>query len=121
MNKRQLSYWATGRSRATHDAAVAGSRTYGVYDTETREQLAFARVVTDDATFAWLCDVFVSPDSRGRGVGKALMAGVMNDLEPLGIGRITLRTRDAHGLYEQYGFEPIDQPESWMARTVPRS
>jgi GNAT superfamily N-acetyltransferase len=109
-----LSYWAAGRTRATHDAALAGSRTYGVYDPGTQEQLAFARVVTDGATFGWLCDVFVSPTARGRGIGKTLIAGVMADLEPLGLRRLSLRTADAHGLYEQYGFDAIDEASKWM-------
>ena len=113
----EQAYWALGRTRATHDAAVAGSRNYGVFDVETGEQLAFARIITDGATFAWLCDVFVDPGARGRGVGKSLMSGILAELEPLALRRIALRTADAHGLYEQYGFEPLDEPELWMTRT----
>jgi GNAT superfamily N-acetyltransferase len=112
----ELSYWAPGRTRAVHDAAVAGSRNYGVYDPSSGDQLAFARVVTDCATFGWLCDVFVSPDARGRGVGKALMAGIIADLEPFNLRRMALRTADAHGLYEQFGFGVLDEPELWMTR-----
>lgn len=117
----ELSYWSPGRSREVHEAAINGSRSYGVYDSSTGEQLAFARVVTDGATFGWLCDVFVAPTGRGRGVGKTLMAGIIDDLEPLGLKRITLRTRDAHGLYEQFGFEVLDEPESWMTRMASRA
>jgi GNAT superfamily N-acetyltransferase len=112
------SYWAAGRTRTKHDAAIAGSRTYGVYDEETREQLGFARLVTDGATFGWLCDVFVSPHARGRGVGKALMRGILDEIEPLGLIRMGLRTLDAHGLYKQFGFDAIDEPETWMSRTL---
>ncbi|CAN5336255.1 GNAT family N-acetyltransferase [soil metagenome] len=112
----ELSYWAAGRSREVHDAAVAGSRNYGVYDAASGRQLAFGRVITDCATFAWLCDVFVSPDARGHGVGKALMTGIIADLEPFNLRRIALRTADAHGLYERYGFEVLGEPERWMDR-----
>ena len=110
-------YWAIGRSRATHDAAVAGSRNYGVYDDD--RQLGYARIITDAATFAWLCDVYVSPDARGRGVGKLLLAGILAELDPLGLRRIGLRTLDAHGLYQQFGFQPLDKPELWMDRVPP--
>ena len=110
------SYWARGRTREAQDAAIDGSRVYGVYDDESGEQLAFARVVTDTVTFAWLCDVFVDEAARGHGVGKLLVAGVVADLEPLGMRRIALATADAHGLYAQFGFAPLPAPERWMTR-----
>lgn len=110
------SYWALGRTRAAQDAAITASRNYGVYDRENGEQLAYARVVTDGVTFAWLCDVFVSVEARGRGIGIALIDGVMASLVPLGLRRIMLATGDAHGLYEKFGFRPLDQPELWMSR-----
>lgn len=112
----ELSYWAQGRSRQAQDTAIDGSRNYSVHDLATGAQLGYARVVTDGATFAWLCDVIVAPHARGRGVGKRLIAGIVDDLEPLGLRRILLATADAHGLYAQYGFEPLAQPERWMAR-----
>jgi GNAT superfamily N-acetyltransferase len=111
------SYWATGRTHESQDAAIDGSRNYGVYDTVTGEQLAYARVITDGVTFAWLCDVFVASEARGRGVGVALIEGVIDELAPLELKRIALTTADAHGLYERFGFRPLDQPEQWMART----
>ncbi|WP_345186370.1 GNAT family N-acetyltransferase [Microbacterium panaciterrae] len=110
-----LSYWARGRARAVQDAAMNGSRNYGVYD-DIGTQVGYARVVTDGATFAWLCDVFVDPDHRGEGVGKLLVAGVVADLEPLHLERTVLATGDAHGLYTQFGFAVIEHPEMWMAR-----
>lgn len=110
------SYWAKGRARENQDAAVAGSRAYGVLDAESGAQLAFARVITDGATFGWLCDVFVDAASRGRGVGALLMEGILADLEPLGLKRLALYTADAHGLYERFGFQQLDDPESWMLR-----
>jgi GNAT superfamily N-acetyltransferase len=110
------SYWAAGRPRATQDAAIDASRNFGVYDAGTGEQLAYARVVTDGATFAWLCDVFVASEARGRGVGVALVEGVMAVLEPLGLTRILLATGDAHRLYEKFGFRPLERPDDMMVR-----
>jgi GNAT superfamily N-acetyltransferase len=109
-------YWALGRSRATQDAAVAGSRNYGVFDDESGAQLGYARIITDGATFAWLCDVYVAPDARGRGVGQALLTGILAELDPLGLKRTALRTLDAHSLYEKFGFEVLAEPELWMDR-----
>ena len=65
----EQSYWAPGRSRSRQDAAIDGSRNFGVYDSASNEQVAYARMVTDGVTIAWLCDVFVDPAVRGRGVG----------------------------------------------------
>lgn len=110
----ELSYWARGRSREQQDAAIEGSRNYGVYDRDTGEQVGYARIVTDGATFAWLCDVFVSPDARGQGIGKALMAGIVADVQPLGVRRVMLATADAHGLYAQFGFEGLRAAEKYM-------
>ena len=112
----QHSYWAADRSREVQDAANAGSRCYGVYRTDTHAQVAFARLVTDAATFGWLCDVIVDPALRGRGVGKMLLAGVVAEIEPLGLTRTVLATEDAHDLYSRYGWEPMPNPSWWMER-----
>jgi len=112
----EQSYWAQGRQRSVQDAAIDASRNYGVFDDESGDQVAYARVVTDGVTFAWLCDVFVDPSVRGRGVGVSLIQGVVADLEPLGLKRIALATGDAHGLYAKFGFEPLAEPWKWMAR-----
>lgn len=109
-------YWAVGRPRAIQDAAIAGSRNYGVYDVATGAQVAYARVVTDGATFAWLCDVIVDPDRRGDRIGVSLIAGVTAELEPLSLKRILLATGDAHGLYAKFGFTPLTEPANWMER-----
>ncbi|GAB3395552.1 GNAT family N-acetyltransferase [Humibacter soli] len=111
------SYWASNRARATQDAAIDASRNYGVFDTESGEQVAYARVVTDGVTFAWLCDVFVDPAVRGNGIGVGLIEGVVAELEPLGLKRVALSTGDAHGLYAKFGFEPLADPSMWMTRT----
>ncbi|MFH8290544.1 GNAT family N-acetyltransferase [Streptomyces sp. NPDC018059] len=108
-------YWALGRSRAKQDAAIAGSLNFGAYDVSSGEQVAYARVVTDRATFAWLCDVYVSPAARGGGLGTALVDAVRAHLEPFGLRRILLATADAHGLYEKAGFKALDAPQDWMA------
>lgn len=112
----EQSYWAIGRTRATQDAAIAASRNYGLYDDGSGEQVAYGRVITDAVTFAWLCDVFVAPEVRGRGLGKMLASGIVADLETLNLKRILLSTGDAHGLYSQYGFTPLSEPEKMMAR-----
>lgn len=111
-------YWALGRTRETQDAAIASSRNYGAFDEATGAQLGYARVVTDGVTFAWLCDVIVDPDARGRGVGAGLVEFVLADLDPLGLKRVALATGDAHGLYERFGFEALSNPEQWMVRGV---
>jgi len=112
-------YWALGRPRERQDAAIDGSRNYGVFDEASGEQVAYARVVTDGVTFAWLCDVYVDPSVRGKGVGIGLIEGVVADLEPLGLRRTMLATADAHGLYAKFGFEPLAEPARWMVRLAP--
>ncbi len=111
-----LSYWAKGRPKALQDAAIDASRNYSVHEVGSGRQVGYARVVTDRVTFAWLCDVFVDPDARGEGVGKLLVDGVLADLDALGVRRTLLATADAHGLYAQYGFEPLAEPRRWMGR-----
>lgn len=115
-NLAENAYWALGRPREVQDAANASSLCYGMYAADTGAQVAFARVVTDGATFGWLCDVIVDPAVRGDGVGKALLAAIVEDLEPLGLRRTVLATADAHGLYEQFGFGPLREPVKWMER-----
>jgi len=108
-------YWAANRTRQTQDRAIAKSRNYGIYAVPSQQQAAYARVVTDEVNFAWLADVIVDPDHRGRGLARALIAGVVADLEPLGLKRIVLKASDegVH-LYEQFGWHPVDKPEAWM-------
>jgi GNAT superfamily N-acetyltransferase len=112
----EQSYWAKGRSREVNDRAMDASRNFGMFDTATGAQVAFARVITDGATFAWLADVFVDESVRGRGVGVALMEGIMGILEPMQLKRMGLVTADAHGLYAKFGFGPPDHPEWHMSR-----
>ncbi|MER6084570.1 GNAT family N-acetyltransferase [Streptomyces sp. NPDC001833] len=108
-------YWATGRPLDQQERAMAGSLNFGVYDTATGEQVAYARVVTDQALFAWLCDVYVDPSVRGKGVGTAMVGAVREHLRPSGVRRVLLATHDAHGVYEKLGFAPLERPDQWMA------
>jgi GNAT superfamily N-acetyltransferase len=111
----QDSYWALGRPRDKQDLAIAGSLNFGVYDSASNAQLGYARVVTDQATFAWLCDVYVAPAARGKSLGTALVAAVRDHLAPYGLRRILLATADAHAVYAKAGFAQLAKPEMWMA------
>jgi GNAT superfamily N-acetyltransferase len=105
-------YWAAGRPRAVIARSLANSLCFGLY--HGAAQVGLARVVTDYATFAWLCDVFVLEAHRGRGLGKWLIATVVAHPDLAGLRRFLLATRDAHGLYQQYGFTPLAAPDRWM-------
>src|SRR4051812_20829395 len=96
------SYWARGVTREVVEKSIANSLPFGAYRGD--EQVGFARVVTDRATFAWLADVFVLPSARGGGLGKALIETVVGHPDVSGVRRHLLATRDAHGLYERFGF-----------------
>ena len=115
------SYWAQGRPLEVVRRSIDNSLCYGIYktDAEGREQqVAFARVVTDYSTFAWLCDVFVLESERGEGLGKWLVESVVSHPDLQNIRRLLLATRDAHELYRKYGaFENLPSPEKWMIRT----
>jgi GNAT superfamily N-acetyltransferase len=97
------SYWAQQRARAVVEASLKGSLCFGLYERPGGRQVGFARVVTDGATFSWLCDVIIDPGHRGKGLGKFLMASVLADERIKGT-TFLLGTRDAHGLYERFGF-----------------
>ncbi len=113
----EVSYWAQGRSRDVVERSIEHSLAFGAYLGD--EQVGFARAVTDYATFAWLCDVFVDESHRGRGVGKLLVRSVTAHPELRGLRLMVLATRDAHGLYETYGgFDVVKTPERWMVRHV---
>ncbi|MFV2101962.1 GNAT family N-acetyltransferase [Micromonospora sp. LOL_024] len=106
-------YWALGRDRETVALAFAGSIGFGVYHPQDGRQVAVARVITDRATFAYLCDVYVDRAERGRGLGTWLAGAVRDQLAELGVRRIVLATNDAHGVYEKIGFSPV-QADRWM-------
>lgn len=108
----EQSYWAKGRARAAVERSIAGSRPYSVHVDE--EQVAFARVVTDAATFAWICDVFVDQQHRGHGLGTWLVESILEDLADEGVQRFILATKDAHEVYRRCGFVPLEGDDRWM-------
>ncbi|KAA1013617.1 GNAT family N-acetyltransferase [Paraburkholderia panacisoli] len=104
--------WAKGMPRDTFERAVAGSLCFGGYIDGT--QIAFARLITDEATFAYLCDVFVLPAYRGKGYATTLMKQIFASPSLTGLRRIVLVTTDAHHVYEPHGFTQVANPERYM-------
>lgn len=111
------SYWATGRPREVVAKSLQHSLCFGVYQGD--QQVGLARIITDYATYAYLCDVFILEAHQGYGLGKWLMACVIAHPDLQGLRRFTLATRDAHGLYKQYGFTPLSAPDRWMEKFNP--
>ncbi|HUO25209.1 MAG TPA: GNAT family N-acetyltransferase [Candidatus Aquilonibacter sp.] len=107
------SYWARGIPREVVARSIENSLCFGVYD-GLGAQVGFARVISDFATYAYLGDVFVSESHRGRGLGKWLMECIMQHPALQNLRRWSLVTRDAHGLYAQFGFTPLAAPEKFM-------
>ena len=110
------SYWAKGIPREAVERAVEHSLCFGAF--EDGVQVGFTRVITDYATFAYVADVFVVASHRGHGIGKRIMEAVLAHPELRGLRRWHLVTRDAHGLYAQFGFAPLDAPERHMGLVV---
>lgn len=110
-------YWSKGIDRARVERAIAFSLCIGLY--RDTDQLGFARVITDRATFAWLCDVFIVSRERGRGLGKWLCESVVAHPDLAGLRRFLLATADAHTLYEQMDFRPVAKPDRFMERYTP--
>jgi GNAT superfamily N-acetyltransferase len=108
------SYWAVGVPEEVVRRSVENSLNFGVYSGE--EQVGFARVVTDHATFAYLADVFVLEEHRGQGLGKWLVEVILSYPDLQGLRRWMLATRDAHELYRQYGFAELGRPGIFMER-----
>jgi N-acetylglutamate synthase-like GNAT family acetyltransferase len=109
----ESSYWAQGRSRETVERSIRHSLCFSVF--LDGQQVGFARVASDRAVFAYLMDVFILPAWRGRGLSKRLMRAILEHPELQGLKLFLLRTSDAHGLYAQFGFEPVERPENLMA------
>jgi GNAT superfamily N-acetyltransferase len=110
-------YWSGGVPRDIVERAIGNSIAFGIY--KGSAQAGLARVVSDRATFAWICDVFVLPEHRGAGLGKWLMECVTSHPELQGLRRWMLATRDAHGLYQQYGFTELHDATRFMERWDP--
>ena len=106
------SYWAKGVPIETVERSVRNSLCFGMF--KAGRQIGFARVVTDFTTFGWLADVFILEEVRGGGLGKILVAAVVGHPELQGLRRFMLGTRDAHKLYEKYGFASLEFPERFM-------
>ena len=107
------SYWAEGIPRAIVERSIERSLCFGAF--LDGRQVGFARVISDFATFAYAADVFVVSEHRGRGVAKLLMSAIVEHSDLQGLRRILLATRDAHGLYAQFGFQPLTHPEYLMS------
>jgi len=110
----EQSTWALGISLAKLQRALQGSLCFGAY--LSGAQVGFARVITDGATFAYLCDVFVLPEHQGRGYSKRLVGAVMAHPELQDLRRFVLLTSTAPQLYAQFGFTPVAKPQSYMER-----
>lgn len=113
------SYWAQDRTIEQTRAAIENSICFGLY--EGKDQIGFARVVSDRATIAYVGDVFVIDAFRGQGLSKWLMETIMRHPDLQGLRRWILATRDAHGLYSQFGFEELKHPGRWMERPAPNA
>ena len=113
------SYWAAGRSVETIRRSIENSVSFGIY--KGTEQVGFARVITDYATFAWIADVFVLEEHRGKGLSKWLMDVIITHPELQGFRRWVLATKDAHELYRKFGFQELKLPERWMERHDPNT
>jgi GNAT superfamily N-acetyltransferase len=106
------SYWAQGIPVETVRRSIENSICFGIY--HGRQQVGFARIISDRATFSYLADVFVLPSHRGRGLSRWLMECIVGHPDLQGLRRWMLATRDAHGLYEQFGFTAVKKPDRWM-------
>ena len=113
------SYWANNRTREQTETAIKNSLPFGVYKGEN--QIGFARVVTDYATFAYLGDVYILEEFRGRGLSKWLMETIVGHPDLQGFRRWVLATKDAHTLYEKFGFHALVHPERWMEKPAPNA
>lgn len=114
-------YWSPGITRSRVERAIANSMCFGVYEMgfaaegrTPQRQVGFARVITDKATFGYIADVFILEEFRGRGLSKALMKAIVEHPELRGLRRLCLMTRDAHGLYAQFGFAAMPEPGRYM-------
>jgi GNAT superfamily N-acetyltransferase len=113
------SYWAVGRSLETVKRSIENSLAFGLYENE--RQVGFARIVTDYATFAWVADVFILEEARGRGLGTWLIEVILSHPELQGFRRWSLATKDAHEIYRKFGFSELKRPERWMERRDPKA
>jgi GNAT superfamily N-acetyltransferase len=115
----EKTYWSPGVSREIVERAARNSSlVIGAYLDST--QVAYTRIVSDCATFAWICDVFVDEPHRGRGLARAMVSFALAHPKHQNLRRWLLATRDAHGVYREFGFDPLPNPERWMALASPK-
>jgi GNAT superfamily N-acetyltransferase len=107
-------YWSNQRPRDVIEKSLKHSLCFGVYENQT--QIGFARVISDHATFAYLADVFILESHQGHGLGKWLVQTILEHSELQGLRRWMLATRDAHGLYAQFGFNALENPDRYMTK-----
>lgn len=110
-------YWSKGISISVVEKAIENSFCFAAFDGE--QQIGFARLITDYATFGYLADVFVIERYRGQGVGKGLVKGILDHFTDSHLRRVVLATSDAHDLYLQYGFQPLANPQNFMEINKP--
>ena len=113
------SYWAKERTLEQTKRAIENSLCFGVY--LDKKQIGFARVVSDFATFAYIGDVFILQEFRGKDLSKLLMEAILNHANLQNLRRWILATKDAHGLYEKFDFSGLKFPERWMEKTAPNA
>jgi GNAT superfamily N-acetyltransferase len=106
-------YWAKGRERDVVERSIAGSLNFALY-APSGAMAGFTRAITDRATYAYLCDVYVDRAARGTGLGTWFVGSVVGHLRGLGCRRLMLATADAHGLYAKFGFTALAKPHEWM-------
>ena len=111
------SYWAKNIPIELVQKSIAHSLCFGVY--KDKKQIGFARVISDYATFGYLCDVIIAQEEQGKGAGKMLMEFIMKHPDLKGLRRFMLATRDAHTLYTKYGFTKLQNPDRIMEITIP--
>lgn len=111
------SYWSPGIARDVVDRAIAGSHCLGAY--RDGEQIGFARMITDHATFAWLADVWIDEPARGEGLGRRMVGWFLEHPGYAGLRRIGLTMADAHGVYAALGFHALKRPDRYMERLAP--
>ncbi|MEK6702073.1 MAG: GNAT family N-acetyltransferase [Planctomycetota bacterium] len=113
-------YWCKGIGLEVVRRSIEGSLCWAVLDPARGQEVAgFARVISDQATFAYLCDVVVAPEYRGKGLGTWMVRSILGDARLQGLRRFCLLTRDAHGVYAKFGFTPMRDPSRYMERTNP--
>ena len=110
------SYWAKGRSKELVQRSMENSLCFAVFKGD--RQVGFGRVATDYVVFAWLMDLFIDPEYRGLGLGRLLIKEIVEHPDLKRVNGIGLRTEDAHLLYQKFGFEKIERPDTWMLRKI---